>query len=340
MDKKNILSFTKPKLDEYIWEHLDQSPFRSTQLFDWIYKKRCLDFDKMSNMSIDFRKKLNEFFYFGSLEIELKKESQFHDAAKFVFKLQDDNRVESVCVLTPERKTICLSTQVGCKYKCAFCLSGRKGFFRDLEAGEIVGQIMGVIIDLKIERPDNIVYMGMGEPFDNYREVIKSIKIVNDKNGLNIGARRITISTCGLVDGIRKLSRENIQVELAVSLHAATDEKRDYILPINRKHNLKELMKVCRDYVKDTGRIITFEYVLIKGFNDSVEDINSLTRLLKDLPSKVNVIKYNASPGSEYKSTSRNEIFYFTEKLKKKGINATIRFSKGEDISAACGQLG
>lgn len=259
---------------------------------------------------------------------------------KFLWKLRDGEMVESVLVKGKgevTRRTICLSTQVGCKFKCPFCASGTRGFLRDLSASEIVGQLVSVQ-SLTSCRAGNVVFMGMGEPLDNYDNVIKAIRIMNDPAGLGIGARKITISTCGIVPAIERLKGLGLQIELSVSLHSAEDSLRDRLVPVNRKYPLKELERALSAYFKDTGRVVTLEYTLIKGVNDGENDARKLAALAKRLKAKVNLIACNPAtmrtPGPE---GGRKESFL--DVLRRSGVTATLRRSKGSDIMAACGQL-
>lgn len=316
-----------------------QPAFRAKQIFNWLYDKRVSSFDAMSNLPAAFRQQLEEAFRFHSLEtVEIS--GQKNETQKLLFRLADRELVETVIIPAPERgtNTVCLSSQVGCLYGCAFCASGQKGVVRNLTAGEIVGEVMAVAGQLG-RRPDNVVFMGIGEPFDNYDAVMKSIRILNHPDGLGIGARRITISTCGVVPGIQRLAEEGMQVELSVSLHAPDEEIRSQLMPVNETWPMDELLNTCADYTAQTKRIITFEYTLIRDLNDSQQHAEELVDLLKPFPCRVNLIPL--SPVEEFSGerSSEEAMRRFFRILENAGINTTLRNSKGSDLKAACGQL-
>ena len=254
------------------------------------------------------------------------------------FKLSDGNFIESVLISAKNRKTICLSTQVGCKFACSFCASGFIGFIRNLTPAEITNQILFLQHNLK-HKITNYVLMGMGEPLDNYENVQKAIMIMNDPEGMAIGARRITISTCGIIPGMKKLQDLRLQINLSVSLHATNNNLRDALMPINKRYPLEKLIKACEDLINATGRMITIEYILIKDKNDSLEDADKLAAIAKKLKAKVNLVPYSTIPTLNFQSTGRKETNIFMNKLINRGVNATLRESKGKDIQAACGQL-
>ena len=313
--------------------------FHSRQIFAWLYKKKTESFSAMSNLPAVLRQRLQENFFFS--ELELKKRLASSDGTeKFLLKLSDGNLIEAVAIPAAGRVTACLSTQAGCKYACKFCASGKLGFKRNLDASEIIAELLLLMKHSAHPKITHIVFMGVGEPLDNYANLLKAIRIINDKDGLNIGARRITISTCGVVPGIKRLSQEGLQVELSVSLHAATDEKRSLLMPVNKKYPLKELIQTCREYIQETNRQITFEYVLIRGFNSSLQDAEVLSKIMQGLRlAKVNLIPSNIVEGNVVLPPEKAAVMSFRDYLIKKGVPATLRKARGEDIEAACGQL-
>ncbi|HEC92989.1 MAG TPA: 23S rRNA (adenine(2503)-C(2))-methyltransferase RlmN [Candidatus Atribacteria bacterium] len=337
MKKKDIKDFTLDELKKK-FEDLGEKKFRATQLFYWVYKKGVENFNDMSDLPVAFRKFLHNNFYLSNIEL-LKFVKSKDETEKYLLKLEDGSVIETVLIFSSKgRITECISSQVGCKYNCLFCESGKKGFTRNLLVSEILNQVL--FIKKKIQsNPHNIVFMGIGEPLDNYDNVIKTIYILNSKDAFNIGARRITISTCGIIPAIKKLQECNWQVELSVSLHAPENKLRSYLMPVNNKYPLYDLIEVCRDYVKKTNRQITFEYILIKGINDSLNYADKLAKLIGGFNFKVNLITFNPTPSSLLQSPDISQIKSFKEKLVVKKIPTTIRISKGRDMSAACGQL-
>lgn len=332
---KAILGLTLNDLKSYLTKQ-NFPGFAAQQIFSWIYKKEIFDFDRMADLSKAQRNFLKRNFYILSLSLIEKKES-YDGTQKFLFGLSDNQGIESVIIPTPRRLTACISTQVGCKFACRFCASGALGWRRNLDVGEIIEQVIYVKKAAK-KRLNNLVFMGVGEPLDNYDNVLKAIHILNSPYSLNIGARRITISTCGLIPGIQKLAEENLQIELSVSLHAADNKTRAYLMPINKKYPLDELLKACRTYFRKTKRQVTFEYVLIKGINSDTRQARILTELFAGLDAKVNLIP--ASPfRNEFPAPNKLELLMFRDILLKAGIPATIRQPRGADIQAACGQL-
>jgi 23S rRNA (adenine2503-C2)-methyltransferase len=313
--------------------------FHSRQIFIWIYQKNARDFSSMSDLPQELRKKLGQDLYiFGS---KLVKEAASRDGTeKFLFELKDRQRVEAVRIPAKGRVTACLSTQAGCKFGCGFCASGLKGFERNLSAGEIIEQALYLKNAATDKKITHVVFMGTGEPLDNYDAVLKAIRIINSDYSLHIGARRMTISTCGIIPGIRRLAEENLQVELSVSLHASDDETRARLMPINKKYPLKDLLKVCKEYMEKTGRQVTFEYVLIKGVNSDLQNAGNLSKILSRLRlAKVNLIPSNSIKELHLEPPSRAETALFRGQLIKQGIPVTLRRERGEDIEAACGQL-
>ncbi len=339
MVKKNLLSFSfEETAGEF--EKLGFEKFRAKQVWDWIYKKKVFNFDEMTNLSKEQRKILSENYYVGIPELIDIQVSKIDKTTKFLFKLHDDNTIESVLLFHPDRVTACISTQVGCPVKCAFCATGQSGYVRNLSAGEIVSQILAMEIYRKVNI-GNIVYMGMGEPLLNYDEVVKSVKILNHPNGKNVSIRRITISTVGIPEKIVQLAEELPEVRLAVSLHAPTNFKRDQIIPINKKYSVEELMQAVKEYYRKTKNRVTFEYILIREFNDYPDDAEKLAELLKGIVSYVNLIPANPVENSNFPIHRSNQwaIERFKEVLDKYGIESEIRKEKGTDIDAACGQL-
>ena len=324
---------------------LGEPAYRAAQITDWLYQKRINAFDKMSDLPQSLREQLAREFSFDKIDIVRVLGSK-DTTQKFLFRLSDGNLIESVLIpASPalygeksDRRTICISTQVGCAYGCKFCASGLEGFSRDLRPNEIVDQIIAVERESG-EKIDNIVFMGMGEPLANFDNVLRAIRIINAPWGLGIGARHITVSTSGLVPQIKKLADEPLQIRLAVSLHGATDEVRDQIMPINRKFNIEKLLSACDYYVAHKKQRLTFEYILIAGVNDADDQAHLLARHARRLSAKVNLIPYNAVEGLVWSRPSRNRQEKFLSILRDAGIAATLRREKGHDIDAACGQL-
>jgi 23S rRNA (adenine2503-C2)-methyltransferase len=327
-----------PELDAFCKEQ-GQPAFRAKQIWDWLYAKRISSADEMQNLPAPFRAQLAEHFSFQCLE-KLETKGESGETQKLLFKLADNELIETVIIPAPRRQTntVCVSSQVGCRFGCAFCASGQKGVVRNLSAGEIVGEVLAVA-EILGGRPDNVVFMGIGEPFDNYDEVLRAIRILNHPDGLCIGARRITISTCGVVSGIQRLADEGLQVELSVSLHAPDSEIRSRVMPVNETWPLEELMDACRAYTEKTNRIITFEYTLIKGLNDSEAQARQLVKLLRKFSCRVNLIPLSPVEEFDGERPDAETMQVFFQTLEKAGINTTLRDSKGSALKAACGQL-
>ncbi|MBU4376378.1 MAG: 23S rRNA (adenine(2503)-C(2))-methyltransferase RlmN [Candidatus Omnitrophica bacterium] len=336
MTKKDIKNFTLEELKKEI-ENIGEPAYRARQLFSWLYKKGCGDFARMSNMPEALRQKLAGNYYIGDLILAERLRS-VDGTEKFLFELYDNNFIESVLIYSKERKTACLSTQVGCKYACAFCASALRGFVRNLEVSEMVNQALFLKHELK-SNLNNIVFMGMGEPLDNYENVTKAIEIMTSPEGMNVAAGRITISTCGIVPGIRELIAFKRGVNLSVSLHGADDKLRSALMPINKLYPLKALLKVCSEFVRAKKGMLTFEYVLIKGKNDSLEDADKLAAIVRKLGAKVNLLIYSPIARRGLASPCELEAEVFMKRLLGKKVKATLRRSKGKDIAAACGQL-
>lgn len=312
-------------------------PYRARQVWDWLYRKRVSEWDAMTNLPPALRAALSGRCLLRPAEA-LRVEGRPGHTRKILAGLADGEQVEEVLIPAARRRTVCVSSQVGCRFRCAFCASGQAGFRRNLEAGEMVGQAL-LAARLLEAAPTHVVFMGVGEPLDNYDAVLRAVRILNDADGLAVGARRITISTCGLVPGIARLAGEGLQVELSVSLHAPTDALRAELMPVNRRYPLAVLLEACRDYTARTGRIVTFEYTLIRGCNDAREHARALAALLKGLACRVNLIPLSPVAEFGYAASDAAAARLFTETLSRAGINATLRISRGASLDAACGQL-
>ncbi|MCC6152640.1 MAG: 23S rRNA (adenine(2503)-C(2))-methyltransferase RlmN [Candidatus Hydrogenedentes bacterium] len=324
-----------------IAERLNIKPFQGKQIFRWIHQKKVFDFDRMSDLSKDLRARLHETCAAGQLKlVSMSTSPHATGTKKALFKLSDGETVESVLIREKDRVTLCLSTQVGCAVKCSFCATGHSGYTRNLTPGEIVEQALYLLADENMgERTPNIVYMGMGEPFRNYDATVKSIRLLMSTDGLGIGARRITVSTVGEVKGIEQFANEDWQVRLSVSLHAANDAKRSELIPLNRKYPIAKLKEAIRTYLDKTNRQITFEWTLLDGVNDSMQDAKELIALAGSLKAHVNLIPYNPVHGLGYAPPPRDRCESFRDALEQANISATLRKEKGQDIDAACGQL-
>ena len=333
---KNIKDYTLDELKEELKE-IGEKPFRAEQIYKWLYEARVSDFDEMTNLSLELREKLNQNYEIKKFKI-LKKQVASDGTRKYLFDVLDGNAIETVLMQYHHGFSICVSSQIGCKMGCKFCASTGIPFARNLTTGEIIEQIMAVERDADV-RISNIVFMGIGEPLDNYDNVVKAIRIINHPKGLNIGARHISISTSGLVPKIYQLAEENIQCTLSISLHATTDEQRSQMMPVNNAYNIEELLKACKDYIEKTHRRISFEYALAKENNDNLEDAKRLVKLLKGMLCHVNLIPINKIENGEYTKSSNENIMKFRDYLNNHGIVATIRRELGSDIDAACGQL-
>ncbi|MFC5453114.1 23S rRNA (adenine(2503)-C(2))-methyltransferase RlmN [Paenibacillus aestuarii] len=318
-----------------------ESSFRAGQIFDWLYIKRVFSFDEMSNLPKSLRDKLKDSFEFVTLGEITKYQSQ-DGTVKFLFELEDKNAIETVVMKHNYGNSICVTTQVGCRVGCTFCASTLGGLKRDLRPGEIVAQVVKAqkLLDETGERISSIVIMGIGEPFENYESTMNFLRIMIHPKGLNIGQRHITVSTSGIVPNIYKFADENLQVNLAISIHAPNDELRSKLMPVNRRFPFVDLIEACKYYIAKTGRRITFEYALMGEVNDQPEHAEELAKVLKEMPlSHVNLIPVNFVAERDFKRTPRDDIFTFQRILEKGKINATIRREQGSDIAAACGQL-
>jgi len=311
-------------------------PYRAKQIFNWLYSKTVRSFEEMTDLPEDLRTFLKKHFHIIRFSVLDQRRSTLDGTSKYLFKLEDANTIEAVFLPEGERNTICLSSQVGCKYGCKFCASASVGFIRNLTSSEIVEEVLAVKSLHPGARITNLVFMGIGEPMDNYDNVLKAVRIFNSKDAFNIGARRITLSTCGIVPGIEALEKEALQIELSVSLHSAKDAVRSALVPINKKYPIKDLIAACRHYTETTGRVITFEYVLLEGINSSEDDAEALVKLLKPVMCKVNIISYNDIRAKGYSESSPGA---FIRVLRENRLNVTRRKSKGADIDAGCGQL-
>ncbi|MDD5482991.1 MAG: 23S rRNA (adenine(2503)-C(2))-methyltransferase RlmN [Kiritimatiellae bacterium] len=316
-----------------------QPQYRARQIWQWLYCRYAESWPEMKNLPGPFRDELAGRFSVAPPEIaKMRSESGPGSTAKALLRMSDGELIEMVFIPAKGRTTLCVSSQAGCKYKCAFCASGQNGFRRSLSAGEIVGEVVLAAQQLG-GPPGHVVFMGMGEPFDNYENVLKAVRIINDPEGLSIGARKITISTCGVIPGIERLAGEGLQVELSVSLHAADDALRSRLMPVNKIYPLADLLAACRKYAEITGRIITFEWTLIKNVNDSREQARALARALDKIHCRVNLIMFSPVEEFEGRAPPPETAGMFVNTLERARINATIRASKGKNIDAACGQL-
>jgi 23S rRNA (adenine2503-C2)-methyltransferase len=323
----------------------DEPAYRAKQILHWLYRRRATRFAEMSNLSETLRVELGREFSLEPLSC-LRRTGSLDTTQKFLFRLKDNNLIESVLIpASPalygspsDRKTLCVSTQVGCAYGCKFCASGLEGWTRNLDCGEIVEQILRVEA-LSGEKVNNIVFMGMGEPLANYQQVLQAIEIIRAPWGIGIGSRHITLSTSGLAPRIRDLADQPLQLRLAISLHGATDEVREKIMPINRKYNLAALIGACTYYTEKKRQRISFEYILIANVNDGLDQAAALALVAKKLNAKVNLIPYNTVQGLSWKRPSKTRQLTFLRTLERSGVDATIRLEKGHDIDAACGQL-
>ena len=333
---KNIKDYNLEELKEQL-VLLDEKKYRAEQIFKWIYVDKVKEFDEMTNLSLELREKLKENFTMCNYKI-LKKQESSDGTKKYLFDVLDGNAIETVLMEYHHGKTICVSSQIGCKMGCEFCASTGVKFVRSLTSGEIVEQILAVEQDIQANI-SNVVFMGIGEPFDNYENVMNAVRIINNPKGLNIGARHISISTSGLVPKIREFADEELQCTLSISLHATNDDKRSKMMPVNRKYNIKELMEACDYYISKTNKRISFEYALAKDNNDNLEDAKELVKLLKGKLCHVNLIPINKIDNGKFVKSTNENIIKFRDYLNKNGIVATIRRELGSDIDAACGQL-
>lgn len=325
---------------EELMVNLGEKKYRAKQLFEWLYQKRVSSYQAITNIKQELLVKINDEYSFDNLKIIEKQESK-DGTIKFLFELFDKNLIETVLMKQPYGYSVCVSTQVGCNMGCSFCASGRLAKVRNLSAGEIVLQVLMVqqYLDKVQQRVSHVVIMGIGEPFDNYDAVLKFIRIINNPFGLAIGARHITLSTCGIIAGIKKYQDENLQINLAISLHSAIENKRSKLMPINKKDDLISLKKALKEYQSKTKRRLTFEYIVLNGVNDSKEDAQALIDYSKGLDVYINLIPYNEVSESGFKKVDKKSALAFYDLLKKGGLNVTLRKELGSNIDAACGQL-
>lgn len=333
---ESIYGYTEDMFKKYLTD-MGQKPFRATQLIEWLYRHKISSFDEITNMKKDFILKLKEDFSIDTLECVTNQKSS-DGTQKFLFRLSDGNLIETVLMCHDYGYSVCVTTQVGCNMGCQFCASGMKKKLRNLEAHEIVLQVL-TVSKLADVRVSHVVVMGIGEPFDNYDNVIKFLKIINNPLGLEIGARHITVSTCGLVEKIYEYAEFDLQVNLAISLHAPNDETRNQIMPINKAYPIEKLIKAIRYYIEKTNRRVTIEYILLQGLNDTKAHANELCDLLYGLNVYVNLIPYNEVIEKPYKRSKKEDMMAFFDILKKRRINVQLRREQGGDIDAACGQL-
>jgi len=336
MDRQDIRDLGIDELRREL-ESWGEPGYRAGQVFGWLYRRGARTFEEMSDLGRPLREKLaRTFILTGPAEAARLRGAD--GAEKFVLRLGDDRLIETVLIPAPGRATVCVSTQVGCRFGCVFCASGMPGFTRNLTAAEILGQVLHVR-QATGRTVTHVVFMGMGEPLDNWENTTRAVRTLNAPWGLGLAARRILISTCGLIPGLQKLKALGLQVELAVSLHAASNTLRDRLAPVNRKHPLDKLIPALRDYRRETGRLVTLEYVLIKGVNDSPAEAGRLGVLARRVGSKVNVIPCSPVEGLGFEPVSRPEAVAFLRRVEARGVRASLRRSKGGEISAACGQL-
>lgn len=332
---KSIFDLKLEDLTSYL-EDNGYSKFVSKQIYDWIYKKRVFDFDKMSNIKLELREQLKKDFDISMLKLVRRQTSK--ETNKYLFELADGNLIESVLMRHDYGLSVCVSSQIGCNMCCSFCESGRLKKVRDLLPGEIVRQILMIEEDVGM-RISSVVVMGIGEPFDNYDNIMDFIRIINSPFGIAIGARHITVSTSGLVPMIKRYAEEDLQTNLAISLHAPNDELRNKIMKVNKAYNISSLIAAINEYIEKTNRRVTIEYVMLSMVNDSEENANELADLLRGMNVYVNLIPYNETSHIEYKKSPNDQVMRFYDTLKRRGINVTVRREFGGNIDAACGQL-
>lgn len=334
---KDIKSFALDELKEEI-RALGEKEFRAAQLYEWMHQKLAVSYEEMTNLPKAFRERLRQEYSYASLHMVREQISKQDGTRKYLFQLADGNLIETVLMKYHHGNSVCISSQVGCRMGCRFCASTLDGLERSLTASEMLEQIYEVTRHIG-ERISNVVVMGMGEPLDNYDNLLKFLRMISDENGLNISQRNLTVSTCGLVPGMRRLADEKLQITLALSLHAITDEKRREIMPVANSYSIAELMDACDYYFEQTGRRITFEYSLIGGINDSEEEADALVGLAAPLHAHVNLIPINPVKERKYRSSGRASVENFKNRLEKRKINVTVRREMGRDIDGACGQL-
>jgi len=338
IEKVDLKNLSPSELETFL-NRFGKERYRSVQILRWLYKKGAHSFEEMTNLSKNFRQELSQASNMSNLQPLLVEQSR-DGTNKFLFQLEDGNRIESVLIPDKKRLTLCISTQVGCAMGCQFCLTGKMGLIRNLAVAEIINQILAVRETLNERTPlTNIVLMGMGEPLANYENVLKAIQLMTHPEAFKFSSRRVTLSTVGLIPEMEQLAKEKFRFRLALSLNASDDETRNHLMPVNRYHPLEKVLEICRNLPLQPRARITFEYVLLEGENDSPEDAKRLLKLLKGIPSKINLIPLNEAPEIPFKRPPEEKIRHFQEILMKGGLPAIVRASKGSDISAACGQL-
>ncbi|MCR5707162.1 MAG: 23S rRNA (adenine(2503)-C(2))-methyltransferase RlmN [Ruminococcus sp.] len=336
MEKTDIMSLDLPELEARL-EAAGEKKFRAKQIYKWLHVKRIFDFDKMTDLSVQLREHLKDNFCVNGLFVQKKLESSIDNTVKYLYRLSDGNYVETVLMEYSYGHSICVSTQVGCKMGCRFCASAIAGFVRSLEPSEILMQIYETERNSGV-KVSGVVLMGIGEPLDNFDNVVKFLRILSDRSGNNFSLRHVSLSTCGIVPRIYDLAELKLQLTLCISLHASDNEARSEIMPVNRAYNIQELLEACRHYIDRTGRRITFEYAVISGVNSSDKDADRLSDLLRGINCHVNLIPVNKVRERDY-HTASSAVADFAKRLGKRGINATVRRTLGSDIEAACGQL-
>ncbi|MBQ9141223.1 MAG: 23S rRNA (adenine(2503)-C(2))-methyltransferase RlmN [Lachnospiraceae bacterium] len=336
-EKTDIKSLSLEELKEE-FNDIGEKAFRAKQAYEWVHQKLVRSFDEMTNLSKEFREKCKARYAFTALEIIRVQESKQDGTRKYLFRLHDGNVVESVFMRYKHGNSVCISSQVGCRMGCKFCASTLDGLARNLMPSEMLDQIYAISVHTG-ERVSNVVVMGTGEPMDNYDNLLQFLKLLTDENGLHISARNVTVSTCGIVPNMRRLAKEHLQITLALSLHATTDEKRRRLMPIANKYSIEELMEACKYYFEQTGRRITFEYSLVGGVNDTKEDAQELVALAAPLNCHINLIPVNPIKERDFVQSDNSHIQAFKNRLEKSKINVTIRREMGRDIDGACGQL-
>lgn len=334
---EDIRELTKEELSLRL-KAMGEPSYRTSQIYDWIHKKHVSEFDSMTNLSKKTRERLSEDFYITKLRAVSVLRSELDGTRKYILALGDGNVIEAVLMRYSYGNSVCISSQVGCRMGCRFCASTLGGLVRNLSAAEMLSEVYAIEDDIG-ERVSHIVIMGSGEPLDNYDEVVRFLRMVSDGDGINISQRNITLSTCGIVPRIYELSKLRLQITLALSLHASTQEKRMNTMPIAKAYELSEVLKACRHYTRETGRRLTLEYALAKGVNDSMEDADLLSSIAKDLGAHINLIPVNPVEECGFSEPSRENLIRFRERLEKAGANVTVRREMGRDIDSACGQL-
>ena len=335
-NKEELCGFSLQQLHTVV-KNLGEPSYRADQIYSWIHRKKASRFSQMTNLSKDLISRLENRYDICPLK-EAGVQTGKDGTTKYLLEMKDGHSVETVLIPGGKRKTLCLSSQVGCKFGCPFCVSGSRGFQRHLSTAEIVAQVLTVSRTSRTS-PTHLVFMGIGEPLDNFDNVMDAVRLINSREGINIGARHITLSTCGIVPAIRRLKNLNLQIGLSISLHATTDELRNRLVPVNRKYPLKLLLQACREYMNETGRIITLEYAVMNGINDSPDEAARLGRMAKNLKAKINLIPCNPNQSPSYSGTGGERLQHFQQAVEATGARTTLRHTRGRDILAACGQL-